>query len=260
MLDLLRKLTKGNFRRKSVLRRAVFTRAARVNKLAYLWTNPIKVKFNTTCKLFCVVVHHPPMSSPNKISSFTLTDNSDARVLILGSMPGVASLAAQQYYAHPRNAFWPLMARLCGFDNDLAYPLRLQALQAAGIRLWDMLASCERLGSSDAAIAPGSVQINAIAALLQRSQLQAVALNGALAMRLFPKFVAPELPQNIQIFALPSTSPAHAAKTFEQKWQDWQVLTPLLRAKPSADTSAAQGLVAVLPPQRHLGSSTMLKP
>ena len=181
------------------------------------------------------------MNLPNKISSFIPTASDDARVLILGSMPGAASLAAQQYYAHPRNAFWPLMARLCGFDADLAYPARLQALEACGIRLWDVLASCERVGSSDAAIAPGSVQINAIASLLEPpSQLQAIALNGALATKLFRKFVAPELYQNVQIFALPSTSPAHAAKTFEQKWQAWQVLAPFLRAKSPAETAAAQ--------------------
>ena len=131
------------------------------------------------------------------------------------------------------------MARLCGFDNDLAYPLRLQALQATGIRLWDVLASCERVGSLDAAIAPDSVQINAIAALLHPpTELQAIALNGALAMQLFRRSVAPELYQHIQIFALPSTSPAHAAKTFEQKWQAWQVLAPFLRGKAPAKNAA----------------------
>ena len=80
------------------------------------------------------------MSLPSKICSFLPTDSNDARVLILGSMPGVASLAARQYYTHPRNAFWPLMARLCDFEANLAYPALLQALEAAGIRLWDVLA------------------------------------------------------------------------------------------------------------------------
>ena len=185
------------------------------------------------------------MSLSSKISSFSATDGHHARVLILGSMPGVASLAAQQYYAHPRNAFWPLMARLCGFDVDLAYPARLQALQGAGIRLWDVLESCERVGSADAAITPGSLQINAMSALLQApaSQIKAIALNGALAMKLFSKFVAPELYQNIQIFALPSTSPAYAAKTFAQKWQAWRVLKPFLypHADPESAAKAAGG-------------------
>ena len=180
------------------------------------------------------------MSLPSKICSFSPTDSCDARVLILGSMPGAASLAARQYYAHPRNAFWPLMARLCSFDAALAYAARVQALEAAGFRLWDVLASCERIGSSDAAIARDSLQINAIDSLLQGpSQLQAIALNGALAMKLFRKFVAPEFYQNIQIFALPSTSPAHAAQTFEQKWQAWRLLAPFVRAKSAAEAEAA---------------------
>ena len=177
------------------------------------------------------------MSLPSKICSFTPTESINARVLILGSMPGVASLAAQEYYAHPRNAFWPLMARLCNFGADLAYLARLQALENAGVRLWDVLASCERIGSTDAAIAPGTVKINAISALLEAptSQIRAIALNGALAMKLFRKFVAPELYRNIEIFALPSTSPAHAAKTFEQKWQAWRVLAPFTRTKSGND-------------------------
>ena len=187
------------------------------------------------------------MSLSSKICSFLPTDGNDARVLILGSMPGVASLAARQYYAHPRNAFWPLMARLCDFEADLAYPARLQALEAAGIRLWDVLASCERVGSSDAAIAPGTVQINTIGLLLQAPhQLQVIVLNGALAAKLFRKFVAPQLYQNVQVIALPSTSPAHAAKTFEQKWQAWRVLAPFIytgaaktfESKPDAETAA----------------------
>lgn len=178
------------------------------------------------------------MSLPNKISSFTPTSSGDARVLILGSMPGAASLAAQQYYAHPRNAFWPLMARLCGFQADLAYPLRLQALEDAGIRLWDVLASCERVGSSDSAIAPATVQINSIGALVQASlQIQAIALNGALATKLFRRHVAVERYQHIQIFALPSTSPAHAAQTFEQKWQAWQQLKPFINVKTFRETA-----------------------
>lgn len=181
----------------------------------------------------------------SKIASFSATDGIHARVLILGSMPGAASLAAQQYYAHPRNAFWPLMAQLCEFDVALAYAARVQALEAVGIRLWDVLASCERVGSADAAITPGSLQINAMSALLQapESQIKAIALNGALAMKLFSKFVAPELYQNIQIFALPSTSPAYAAKTFAQKWQAWRVLKPFLypHADPESAAKAAGG-------------------
>ena len=83
----------------------------------------------------------PPIASP------------DARILILGSMPGRASLAAGQYYAHPRNAFWPIMGSLLDFDASRDYPARVDALKVAGIAVWDILDSCHRPGSLDSAIA-----------------------------------------------------------------------------------------------------------
>ncbi len=89
-----------------------------------------------------------------------------ARVLVLGSMPGRASLDAQQYYAHPRNAFWPIVAAHCGIDPASDYPTRVQALLDAGIVLWDVLAQCRRPGSLDSAIELADAQPNAIAELL----------------------------------------------------------------------------------------------
>jgi len=82
--------------------------------------------------------------------------------LVLGSFPSVASLAAQQYYAHPRNAFWPIMGMLLGFDATLPYPERTRALTACGIALWDVIASCHRPGSRDDAIVGPSVEPNDI--------------------------------------------------------------------------------------------------
>src|SRR5574343_772220 len=94
------------------------------------------------------------------IRSFPPVAAPDARRLILGSMPGEASLSAGQYYAHPRNAFWRIMGDLLGAGPALPYPARLARLTAAGIALWDVVADCERRGSLDAAIVRESVQAN----------------------------------------------------------------------------------------------------
>ncbi len=82
-----------------------------------------------------------------RIHSFEPIEDRDAEVLILGSMPGRASLMAGQYYAHARNAFWPIMAELLQFEATAPYGVRVQALKAARIALWDVLHSCVREGS-----------------------------------------------------------------------------------------------------------------
>jgi len=149
----------------------------------------------------------------------------NARVLILGSMPGAESLTKQQYYAHPRNAFWPIMAALCGFAADLPYVARLQQLQAKGFALWDVLAYCERQGSLDSAIR--NEQPNNIAAfLLAHPQVTHLAFNGGKALQSFQKQVQPTLAAPLPIMlALPSTSPAYAAMPFNKKLQLWQQIS-----------------------------------
>ena len=150
---------------------------------------------------------------------------SDARILILGSLPGVASIRAAQYYAHPRNQFWPLMQQLFGIEATQPYPTRLQALQQAQVALWDLIAAAERRGSLDSAIKPASIQCNDFAQLLrQLPQLRAVWLNGGTAAKSWHKLVKNglQLSPRVQVFALPSTSPAHAALCFQHKLQAWQ--------------------------------------
>jgi len=157
--------------------------------------------------------------------------NAQCRVLVLGSMPGMASLQAARYYAHPRNRFWPLMGALCGFDPQLDYPRRLACLQRSGVGLWDVIGRCRRRGSLDAAIVRGSEVANPLPVLLQGlPRLQAIACNGAAAAQAFERHVRPALPagHGWAVLALPSTSPANAAWSFERLLGQWRRLSPWL--------------------------------
>ncbi|WP_313348045.1 DNA-deoxyinosine glycosylase [Stenotrophomonas sp.] len=156
----------------------------------------------------------------------------DCRVLVLGSMPGVASLQAAQYYAHPRNRFWPLMGALTGIDATLPYAARLHAVQAAGVGLWDVIGACERRGSLDAAIVRGSEVANAVPALIERlPSVRAVACNGGTAHRAFLRWVQPALGArglSLPVWSLPSTSPANAAWPLPRLQAAWQPLADVL--------------------------------
>lgn len=167
------------------------------------------------------------------IRSFPPLENAKARVLILGSMPGKASLAARQYYAHPRNAFWPIMATVTGVAPERPYAERTRGLQAAGIALWDVLAACARGGSLDADIDPGSIVVNDFAGFFARHPaLTQVFFNGAMAEQSFRRHVAPALgARALHLHRLPSTSPAHAGLSPAAKTAAWQAaLRPALNA------------------------------
>jgi hypoxanthine-DNA glycosylase len=141
-----------------------------------------------------------------------------SRLVVLGSFPGAASLAAQQYYAHPRNQFWPLLSALWGVDLvALPYPRRLQALRERGLGLWDVYASCLREGSLDSAIA--DAELNDLASLRQRApDLQCVAHNGGESARSMRITATLGLP----VVRLPSTSPANASWSFGRKLAAWR--------------------------------------
>ncbi len=162
---------------------------------------------------------------------FPPIENPRARVLILGSMPGIASLRAGQYYAHPRNLFWPIMGALLGRNlTGLAYPERVQCLRDAGVALWDVLHACQRPGSLDADIAPDSIVANDFAQFFARHpRLSHVFFNGGAAERHFNARVRPQLvlPQ-LHSQRLPSTSPAHAALTFPEKLAAWRAIGEVL--------------------------------
>ena len=148
----------------------------------------------------------------------------NTRLLILGSLPGDASLAAGQYYAHPRNAFWRLVGGVIDLDlAALPYTERLEALRAARIGLWDVIASAERPGSLDAAIRnPEAADLRRLVASLP--DLKAVAFNGGKAARL-GRAILREV--DVTLINLPSSSPAHT-KTAAQKAAVWSTLRAVL--------------------------------
>lgn len=158
----------------------------------------------------------------------------DARLLILGSMPGAASLAARQYYAHPHNQFWPIMQQIFGVPRALPYAARLQRLQQNQVALWDVLRSCLRPGSLDAAIEHDSAIPNDLPRLLRtHPAITRLCCNGGSAYRAVQRYFGEQLrhefPQ-LECLRLPSTSPAHAGMRPADKLVAWRAaLEPAAR-------------------------------
>lgn len=142
------------------------------------------------------------------------------RLVVLGSFPGAASLAAGRYYAHPRNQFWPLLGAIWGLDfGDLGYAQRLDEIKARGLGLWDVYAACRREGSLDSAIRDAAP--NDLASLKRRApRLEAVAHNGAESAR----SAAVTAALGLAVHRLPSTSPANASWSFERKLAAWRAV------------------------------------
>jgi len=160
------------------------------------------------------------------VESFAPIVGRGARALIVGSMPGVRSLEAGQYYAHPQNAFWPILGTVCGFDPALPYAERTRRLRSCGLALWDVLQQCDRDGSLDSAIIADSVRVNDFAALLRRHKgIEAVLCNGGMAFEKFERLVRPGLMaagMRLQVVKMPSTSPANAAMSRPRKLAIWR--------------------------------------
>ncbi|MDH5393506.1 MAG: DNA-deoxyinosine glycosylase [Gammaproteobacteria bacterium] len=160
------------------------------------------------------------------LTGFDCVADVHSEILILGSMPGIASLQQQQYYAHPRNAFWPIMQALYGIAADLPYSERLMQLKKHKIALWDVAHQCVREGSLDSNIQAASVQLNDFYSLFAASQrIKRLCFNGAKAAALFNKGVLQsgnETVKNMQYLQLPSTSPANARLTLDQKIALWR--------------------------------------
>lgn len=177
-------------------------------------TGPDAVNHGMTVIRMTNAESFPPVATPQ------------ARVLILGSMPGQASLQAQQYYAHPRNAFWHIMGELFGAGPELPYGQRCSILTSQQVAVWDVLKRCWRPGSLDSAIDPASVEANDFRRFLaEHPAIHHVFFNGRKAEQTFSRHVTPVLENpTLQYTTLPSTSPAHAAMSREQKCRAWSMI------------------------------------
>jgi len=154
------------------------------------------------------------------IQSFQPLAGPGAKILILGSMPGIASLEAGQYYAHSRNAFWPIMGDVFGAQPSLSYEARRSILINHGVAVWDVLKLCRREGSLDSNIRDEVP--NDFAKFFEMfPRISRVLLNGGTAARSYGKYVQPLVPE-LRALAVPSTSPAYAAMRYGEKLGRWR--------------------------------------
>lgn len=176
------------------------------------------------------------------INCFAPIATPSSRVLILGSMPGEKSLQAQQYYAHPRNAFWPVMAALFKLPAE-SYAQRVALIKDNDLALWDVLAECLRAGSLDQAIDRKTAEVNDFATFFNKhKKIEYVFFNGGAAHDLFMRRVWPsldaQLKEKLTLKRLPSTSPAMASLSLEKKIAAWQ---PVRRAQAPRNARAKGG-------------------
>lgn len=162
------------------------------------------------------------------VQSFEPLASAHATRLILGTMPGRASLLAGEYYAHPRNAFWFIVQELFGISRELTYAQRVRRLTGARVAVWDVLAACTRTTSLDSDIVAESIVPNDLAGFLTRhDHITSIFFNGATARALFERHVLRELAPEHQRMAriqLPSTSPANARLSAADKARAWRVI------------------------------------
>lgn len=162
------------------------------------------------------------------LEGFPPLASASARVLVLGSMPSAASLRAGEYYAHPRNQFWAIMGRLFGAGLDLQYAERCRRLVACHVAVWDVIGRCERRGSLDSDIEASSIAVNDFAAFFRRHRrVGFVFFNGLKAEQVYDRQVrakTPEAGRALEYRRLPSTSPAHAALSIEDKLRQWRAV------------------------------------
>ena len=163
---------------------------------------------------------------PQHCRSFPPIADERAETLVLGSMPGQVSLTVGRYYAHPHNAFWKIMAELFAFDVAASYQAKAEALLSNRIALWDVLQSCSRQGSLDTSIERDSEVPNDFAAFFRvHPNITHVFFNGTKAEMSYRRHVLKKMDLPPLVYArLPSTSPAHAGRSFDQKLEAWRVI------------------------------------
>lgn len=159
-------------------------------------------------------------------TGFAPVAGKNSRLLILGSFPGIRSLEAGEYYAHPRNAFWRIMGLIFDAGTGISYEERLARLNSRGIALWDVLFRCERKGSMDGAIIESGSVTNSFNTFFENYPgINIIFFNGQKAARLYERLVVPTLPPGLSSISrktLPSTSPAYAAISFREKALRWR--------------------------------------
>ncbi len=162
------------------------------------------------------------------VTCFSPLASPDAKVLILGSFPGKESLQKQEYYAHPRNAFWFIIRTLFGLDDSLSYLERAQALKSNRVALWDVLLSCHRVGSLDSGIDDTTIHVNDFGLFFREyKEIDWIFFNGLKAEKEYQRRVVPSvgsLRNTLQYCRLPSTSPAMAMLTRDQKLAQWATI------------------------------------
>jgi double-stranded uracil-DNA glycosylase len=158
-----------------------------------------------------------------RVYSFAPIAGRDARVLVLGSMPGAASLKAKQYYAHPQNQFWKLVEALFEIDRRVPYATRVRALKAKGVAIWDVLHSCVREGSLDTQIEDEAANDFRAFFRAHRS-VPHVFFNGAKAEASYRRHVLGGIDRPLRYRRLPSTSPAHATLPYARKLAAWRAI------------------------------------
>ena len=190
------------------------------------------------------------------VQGFPAVADADARILILGSMPGKASLHAAEYYAHPRNAFWPIIQELFAIDRQADYTTRLRLLRRQGIALWDVLQRCQRSSSLDSDIrSEGSISNDLATFLNMHPHIRHLFFNGSKAAQLYRQYqrrLCTSVDRagsgvgkdsnvrsssgngissnsgDISCLRLPSTSAANATRSFAQKLAAWQAVKTVL--------------------------------